>query len=169
MENRTWVSIRGFSNYSISDHGEIHNNKTHESMRPSINNHGTLKISLISDEGKRQTRSVAFMVAQEFVDPPNPLSTQVILLNGDSTDVRAVNLAWRPPWFAWQYTRQLKRQVPAYYKILPVVNVTYDIKYRSIIEAATTEGLLFDDVWKSTYSGSMPYPSDSVFEVIDRV
>lgn len=169
MEEELWVPIRGFPNYSVSNLGGVFNNKTGENMRVSRTNHGHLKISLISAEGVRHTKSVALLVAQEFVDAPDLTCDQVIILNGDLSDVSAPNLAWRPSWFSWHYTRQLKQAIPAYYKVLPVLNVDLSIEYESIVEAGTTEGLLFNDIWKSTYSRYRPYPSNSIFEVIDRV
>jgi hypothetical protein len=136
-------------------------------MSSSPNNFGNMKISLVSDEDHmRYTRSVALLVAEAFLEPPNPTCDSLVILDGDYTNVSAHNLAWRPRGFAWNYTRQLKEEQPHYYRNLPVRNLVYTVDYDSIIQAGMAEGLLFDDIWHSTYTGDPVYPTGSIFEVL---
>lgn len=169
MEREVWRTIPEFPNYEISNLGNVYNSKQRMMMRISFNNHGHSKITLTDDARYRHTRSVAQLVADAFVEPPNFLCDQLVVLDGDLTNVVFTNLAWRPRWFAWKYSRQLKVPQPAHYHNLAVENVVTGVTYRNIIEAGITEGLLFDDIWKSTYSGMQVYPHGSVFEVIERV
>ncbi len=81
----------------------------------------------------------------------------------------ADNLAWRPERFAWLYTRQMKKPQPVYYKNLEIHNHTTDRYYESIIDAGITEGLLFADIWRSTYTGETVFPYGHQFEVVERV
>jgi len=128
---------------------------------------GNAKISLISDyDGLRHDKSIAKMVAEAFVEPPTGFCTHIIMLDGNLENVVADNLAWRPAWFAWRYTHQLKLPQPNHFKNLMVRDVDTGKVYNSIIEAGMTEGLLFDDIWRSTYSGARIYPNGIEFEVV---
>lgn len=172
-----WRTISEFPNYEINARGEVYNSRTHQLMRSSVTNHGHVKITLMTREpdedgvmiNVRYTRSVALLVAEAFVTPPNALCDCVIVLDGVLTNVRADNLAWRPRGFAWSYVRQLRTDQPRHYSNLRVVNITDNIEYESIIHASMVEGLLFNDVWRSTYSGSHVFPYGCVFEISERV
>jgi hypothetical protein len=169
MIEEIWSSIPGFSGYSVSNFGRVHHNRRNRIMSASFSNWGHLKISLVSDMGQRQTKLVAPLVAEAFVEPPTNYSDHVILLDGDYSNVSAWNLAWRPKGFAWSYVHQLKTKHPTYYRSLAVQNVSHKAEYNSIIEAGMTEGLLFDDIWRSTYTGDRIFPYRSIFRVIERV
>lgn len=170
MEEEIWKQIEEFPNYEVSNFGNIYNIKTDMIMRTSKTLWGHTKITLTSEWGNaRFTRSVALLVAEAFIDPPNFMCDQVIVLNGDFSNMAASNLAWRPRWFAWKYTRQLKTRQPIQYENLQVRNVITGEVYNSIVDAGVAEGLLFDNIWRSTYTGEPVYPVGSVFEVIKRV
>lgn len=163
-----WKEIRGYSDYSVSNLGRIFNHRTDRVMRTSRTNHGHVKITLVMDNTRRRfTMSVATLVANAFVEAPNLLCDHVVILDGDLGNVEASNLVWRPRWFAWKYAHQLKVQQPVYYHNLPVYNPVRRIEYPSIVSAGMHEGLLFADIWRSTYSGARLFPTDSVFEIVD--
>lgn len=164
-----WEDIDGFPRYQVSSEGRIFNKATGHYQSWSPNNYGHPKISLLDERGERRTRSVAFIVAKHFVQKPNELCDRVIWLNGDLEDVRAENLAWRPRWFAWNYTHQFKVEQPAYYKNLPVVNLETNVEYENIIEAGMVEGLLFDHIWRATYAGTPTFPTGSTWQIEKRV
>jgi len=164
-----WSEIHGFPRYLISTEGRIYNQATNHFMKYSPNNFGHPKITLLTDQGLRYTRSVAFLVAKHFLDRPNALCDRIIYLNGDLEDVRSENLAWRPRWFGWKYSRQMKLDQPTHYTNLPVVNLETNVEYENIIEAGLTEGLLYDQIWHSTYSGDPVFPSGSVWVIEERV
>lgn len=164
-----WADIPEFPRYQISTEGRVFNKSTGHFMKSSPNNYGHPKISLIDERGVRHTRSLAMMVARSFVERPNILCDRIIYLNGELSDVRSDNLAWRPRWFCWKYSRQLKLDQPVHYKNLRVVNITTDTEYKNIIEAGITEGLLFEQIWHSTYSGGPVFPNGSIWEIDDRV
>lgn len=170
MIDEVWKTIPEFSNYQVSNLGNVYNLRFEHMMRTSCNNHGHIKITLQSEwDGKRYTRSVAQLVAEAFVEPPSFLCDHVIVLDGNFSNVVASNLAWRPECFAWKYTRQLKVPQPLHYRNLEVHNFVTDIYYSSIVEAGMVEGLLFEDIWRSTYTGDKTFPYYSIFEIIERV
>lgn len=162
-----WQPIRGFPNYDVSNVGRIYNHRRDSMMSTSLNNHGYLKITLVDESGERHTRSVSLLVAEAFVEAPDLLCDQVVVLDGDLTNVIAENLVWRPRGFAWKYFRQLRTSPARHYQILPVLSTTDGMEYDSVVDAGMKEGLLFDDIWRSTYSGARIYPTNQVFEVIE--
>jgi hypothetical protein len=167
LTEEVWADIPGFSEYAISDLGRVYNRRTDRIMSVSLNNYGHVKITLVADGTRRRyTRAVSVMVAEAFLEVPHVLSDQLVVLDGDFTHLTPSNLAWRPTWFAWKYTRQLKERQPRHYENLPVLNLVTGAEYESIMQAGITEGLLFDDIWKSTYTAEPVYPNGSIFEII---
>lgn len=165
MFEETWENIFDFPDYMISNYGCVYNRRTNREMSISKTNHGHLKVALVNETG-RHTLSVARLVAESFVKAPNPMCDSTIVLNGDMSDIKANNLAWRPQWFAWKYTRQLKTQKLIYYVNLPVQNL-YDGKiYSCVVDAGVSEGLLFADIWRSTHSNNQVYPTTNIYRVI---
>lgn len=169
MGEELWRNILEFPRYDISNFGRVYNIRRNMMMETSYTTYGHSKITLTAYDGSRHTRSVAQLVADSFVEPPNLLCDNLIILDGDFTNVVYTNLAWRPRQFAWKYTRQLKERQPLHYRNLSVRNCDTGVEYSSIVEAGITEGLLFVDVWRSTYNSQPVYPYGSVFEVIERV
>lgn len=165
MTRERWVDIEDFPMYQISDQGRIYNSRTRQLMKVSQTNHGHTKISLMRSDGTRHDRSVPLMVAQAFVAAPNYMCDYLIVLNGDLLDVKASNLAWRPRWFAWKYTRQLKIPQPMHYHNLHVLNISTGDEYDCIVDAGIAEGLLFDNIWVSTYTENEVFPNGHVFQI----
>ena len=161
-----WAVIEEFPGYEISDRGNIYNARRNRMMKTSFTSYGHVKITLVGDDGRRHTRSVAQLVAEAFVEPPNSRCDQVVVMDGDFTNLVSENLVWRPTWYAYQYTRQMKREHPNHYYNLPIINVTTGRTYESIVDAGTREGLLFTEVWRSTYTGDKIFPFWFLFEVL---
>lgn len=161
-----WTAIPEFPNYQISNFGRVYNLRFGMVMSTNPNNYGHLKINLIDEfTGKQSTRSVRFLVAEAFVPKPNHRCKFVIVLDGDQENMSVDNLAWRPYAFAYRYARQMRIDQPRHYENLPVLNLSDGILYSSIVQAGMTEGLLFDDIWNSTYTKDPVFPTGSVFEV----
>lgn len=165
MEEVIWKQIPEFPAYAVNNHGQVLKIETDRLMRISYTLQGNAKISLMGLEGRR-TLSVALLVARAFVVPPNPLSVSVVVLNGNQADLRAINLVWRTRSFVWSYTRQLVESQPIYFHNIRVLDVSTGIEYRNIIEAGQVLGLLYQDIWRSTYTGYATHPGNSIFEIV---
>lgn len=163
-DEEQWLEIEEFPRYMISSEGRVFNTVTNRHMSVSATNYGHPKISLLNETG-RHTRSVGLLVAIAFVPPPNLLCDRIIYLDGDLLNFSATNLAWRPRWFAWKYSRQLSKPSPAYYRNLRVVNLNTGIRYNNIEQAGMSEGLLFEQIWHSTYTGDPIFPDGSIWAV----
>lgn len=169
MATEFWRKIPGFPNYSISNIGRVRDDYQNRLVAVSRQQDGHLKISMWSEDGCRYTRSVALMVAEAFVECPDELSDHVILLDGKFNNVAATNMAWRPRWFAWKYTRQLQGRIVIPYQNLAVYNCTNRRRYPSIVACGKREGLLFEDIWSSVNTGRSVYPQHYVFRITQRV
>lgn len=169
MPQETWAQIPEFPAYSISSLGQIYSHKRETVIFPSKNNHGDIRIMLYNDYG-RYTRSVSVLVGQAFVPKPDMLCDTAVLLDGNKENVSAANVVWRPRWFAWKYARQLRSApYPRHYVNLSVMNLDTGREYPSVLSAGMAEGLLFEQIWRSTFSDAVCYPSRHHFEVTQRV
>lgn len=162
-----WRPVPGFPDYEVSSKGNIYNLRAHQMMRVSSNNYGYPKITLTDSKTHRRfTRAVAKIVAEAFVERPDEFCDQVVALDNNIWNLDATNLIWRPDGFAWRYANQFKGKLPLHFISVPVLNILEGTIYRSVKEAAIAEGLLFEDVWVSTYTGKQCYPTGSIFEII---
>lgn len=169
-----WTEIEGFPNYLISDNGEVYNKRTDSLMARSKTLQGDLKVTMVNG-GIRITKSVRVLVAEAYVEKPHSLESElnrddyeslfntVIVLDNNKNNVSSYNLAWRPAWFAQKYSRQFQVYYPNYFYSKRVVNATTGELYTSVIQTATKEGLLFEDVIRSTNSGVKIFPTGCVY------
>jgi hypothetical protein len=170
-DDLSWHDIPGFPGYKINRLGDIFNNRTEAIMRPSLNQDGVVKIGLLDAFEVRRTVSVALLVAKVFLIKPETLYDSVIFLDANRQNVAADNLAYRPSWFAWTYSRQFNGIIQPKYKI-KVTQHTRDNKqiamYDSIVAAAVKNGFLMRDIWRSinTYDFLPVYPSATYFRAL---
>jgi hypothetical protein len=137
-------------------------------MAESTTRQGDLKVTL-SKNGERVTRSVRVLVAEAFVAKPptvegfhkSSIPDTVIVLDNDKDNLIASNLAWRPAWFAWKYARQFQPSYRPEFYSKRVMNLSTRRTYSSILEAGVTEGLLFDDIFRSAVTGCHIYPTQT--------
>lgn len=151
-DKEEWAPVERFPYYQVSTLGRIYSELTETFIQGSRTQWGHRKVNLRDEDGGVHTVGMALLVAQAFVEPPNPLCDQVILLDGDLWNVAAYNLAWRTRRHAWLYAHQLRNQQPLHYQNLRVANLDRNIEYRSIVDAGMAEGLIFDDIYKSCYT-----------------
>jgi hypothetical protein len=84
--------IKGFENYSVSNLGNIINNKTSRILKPSINAHGYYKLTLYKD-GDVYTKNIHKLVAEAFI--ANPYNKQFVdHINNNKLDNKVRNLRY---------------------------------------------------------------------------
>jgi len=162
--DREWAAIAEFPDYLVSSYGDIVHETTNRVMRQSTTIQGDLKVGLVNN-GRQYTRAVKVLVARAFVPGESALFNTPIQLDGYQTHCFAWNLQWRPRWFAWKYTRQFSI-ISEIHRRGPVYDTGTRIKYADIYEAATTNGLLIQDVWRSIHSGIAVFPTGQRFELV---
>ena len=83
--------IEGYDNYSVSNRGNVLNNKTGRIIRPSLNGK-YLGVSL-SKNGKQKSHNIHRLVGLAFLENPDNLS-DIDHINQVRTDNRIENLRW---------------------------------------------------------------------------
>lgn len=157
-----WRTIEEFSNYLVSDHGQVMNKDTGRIIRPSVTTKGTVKIGLIGGD-QQYTRSLAKIVAEAFVSGRSDVFNTPIQLDGNVRNNYADNLVWRPRWFAWKYRHQFVEREPGSERG-PIIDVSNGTLYLDMVEAAVKNGLLIHDVWRSVVVKQPAFPTWQMFE-----
>lgn len=153
----TWVQLSEFPDYSLSDLGDIRNDKRGTLVATSLTKQGAVKVGLMKG-GKQHTRSVKVLVAETFVPGESDIFNTPIHLDGDQFNNAATNLIWRPRWFAWKYHNQLGA-VDNYTGTGEVININTQDAYEDIADAAMANGLLFEEVHISVVNHIPVFPS----------
>lgn len=164
-----WVDVEDFPDYEISDHGSVYSKKSRKLLALSRNASGCVKVNFYSREGLA-TRAVHVLVADAFVPLPEDeysLDTilEVINLDGNQENNHYTNLAWRPHWFAWKYTRQFRQEIPPEYDVYLLNTLTGQV-YDSVMTAGVADGLIWEYVYNSAVTGRSVYPTGAVFEFL---
>ncbi len=105
-----WRQVADFPDYLVNEHGDIKNEYRDRLLTQRMNHEDFMMTGLVRDH-RQYTRSVATLVAKAFLkDPPSDAYNSIIHLNGDRSDCRALNLMWRPRWYAVRYHRMFSEE-----------------------------------------------------------
>lgn len=164
--DEVWEVIPGYLNYSISSDGRVRNDYRGRVVKTSLTARGDVKVGLMLG-GSQKTKLVSKIVAEVFVDGKTELFDTPIHLDGNKQNNNINNLVWRPHWFAWKYTKQFEH-AHRYEGIGPLVDRNTGMVYDDILEAATTNGLLFYEVSMAVVNKVMVFPSWHIFDWINE-
>lgn len=143
-----WREIEEFDHYLVSDQGNVASTEDHNAMlKQTLNQQGIPSVGLRSTgDHKTYRRAVARLVANAFLPPPHEDHFDTpINLNGDRLDNRAVNLEWRPRWYAIKYHKQFEQE--GFHKAnMRIKELTSGRIFESPAEAAVEFGLCYTDV-----------------------
>lgn len=89
-----WKIIEGFENYSVSNKGNVKNNKRNKKLKPQIDDQGYKRVKLYLN-GKPYCKQIHRLVALAFI--PNPENKPCVdhilpIMNGGTNEVE--NLRW---------------------------------------------------------------------------
>lgn len=166
-----WLQIEDFPNYSVSDRGRIRNDKTGRLMSLARNPNGVLAVYLVR-EGYQHSRGVAKLVASHFLPHETEHYATPMHLDGDRENNHVENLMYRPRWYANMYHRQFEK-FRAPYVNHPIIEMTTGQTYEHSWHAATTLGLLENEIAKSYHmfhgSNEIVYamPSRYRFQILE--
>jgi hypothetical protein len=168
-----WQIVEEFPKYEVSTLGTVARIDTGLVLNQTKMKGGGLKVGL-SKDGKQYSRSVKNLVAQAFVEGRSVRFNTAICLDGNPDNVAADNLAWRPRYHAWDYSRQFtnfETYWDDYRRSIqlkgPVRNVTTGEIHATIYDAAIANGMLFRDIWRSIHIPDRPaFPQWYVFEFV---
>lgn len=160
-----WRPVREFPHYLVSSLGQVQNSRTGQVLRRTLNQQGILRVNLVMD-GNVFTRSVNVMVAQAFLPkPPRADFITAIHLDGNKSNCRVDNLAWRPRAFAVKYHSQFRSRDFQTARI-PVIDIKSNVVYQTAQEAAILHGLLFTDIIASAHNRTYVWPTYQEFRIM---
>ena len=157
-----WKLIREFPMYVVSDQGNVaHRDASKPPLTHSLTQHGEHTVGLMKD-GHQYRRSVKVLVARAFVDTATDIFNTPILLNGDRGDLRAVNIRWRPRWFALMYQKQFD-EIEDWWYVGPVLDQTDDVVYEDLLHAAISTGTLVRSIRLGMMNKTPVFPTGHMF------
>lgn len=159
-----WREVREFPGYSVSNTGRVRNDDTDRIMRLSTNSRGIVIVGMVRN-GIQHKRSVAVMVAKNFVLKPREDFTSLINLDGDRYNIAADNLMWRPLWFAQRYHSQF-RGIASF--TTPIVELKTGEEFVDSWDAAIKYGLLDRDIYNSALYRTYVFPTFQRFRLIRK-
>ena len=130
-----WVAIQGFPNYKVSRWGIVRRFDTDQEISVFIQNTGHPAVKL-SHAGTQYTRGLAKLVAWAFVPKEEEMCDTVIHLDGDVGHCAAHNLAWKPRFWAYEWTRQFGDMDDTY--MYPVLHEPTGEVFENLYQAAVT-------------------------------
>lgn len=159
-----WLSLQGYPGYSASDLGRIRNDKR-DSLLSVIRVEGRRSYVSLMLRGKQVTRSLSRLICETFVsnDKQQYFDTP-IHVDGNLANCRAVNLQWRPRWFADRYSYQFTQNLG---DTIPVRNINTGVEYKNVWEVVFAHGVLFNDVILSIANKTYVFPLMQCFEWIE--
>jgi hypothetical protein len=144
-----WRRIDEFPDYIINEYGDVMNERRQKQLTPRMNHQDFAMLGLVRD-GVQYTRALTSLVATAYLDPPPYRHyDSVINLNGDRADCRAINLMWRPRWYATRY-RQMFNEEPLR---LSVFVPDIDRAFYSLREFCTTYGVVEKHAYLNMLNG----------------
>lgn len=158
MEN--WGSIVGFERYAVSDLGRVRNEDTGRILTVLTNHRDNHYVGL-NKNGVQYRRSLPLLVANTFVNHPQPNFKALIHKDTNKDNNRADNLLWRPQWFAVKYWNQAHKG-----KIgsdTPVLELKQHELYPNTWEASLAFGLLESDLILSIVNRTFTWPTFQEF------
>lgn len=151
----TFVAIQGFPHYSISDHGRVISHRRGVEMTGTPNQWGVYSVGLTED-GAITRIPIKNLVARHFVDGETEIFCSAVLKDTNNRNLHWTNIAWRPRWFAWEYTHQWKDPTIGRFQGV-VVDLDGGGLYDSPAECAMANCLLVRDIVVRAFNGD-PVP-----------
>lgn len=164
-----WKEIPDFPKYAVSNLGRVMNIRTENIVKEQRTPQGIIYVPLYG--GPEKTKSVKVLVARAFLDhgdlDPKVFDTP-INKDGDKSNNRVDNLAWRPRWFAVKYSRQFLSPHPNSH-VGPVYDKATNAMYDNVYTVAVTFGLLIRHIYRSTYAETPVFPTQQVFSIPNTI
>lgn len=160
-----WSPVEGFPGYSLNPLGQVRHDYSKRLLGPRINQYGVMYVGLMRDD-RQHIRSLPRLVAQAFVDRPSEIFDTPINKDGDRTNCRADNLAWRPRWYAVKYNRQFEIRYDQ--PILASIRaVDDDLVFPDSLAAACHYGVLEQEIVLAVLNRTFAWPSYKFFELAE--
>lgn len=166
-----WKPIFAFPNYVVSSLGRVMNQDTGKLMTQNKTQFGLPYVGLTKSKVQFR-RLVVVLVANAFVPLPTHRNLEVlqtfdtpINLDGDRTNNRSDNLAWRPRWFAIMYHKQFHNNERGFN--VPIYEVNTGEEFNTSWEAAIKYGLIDKEILLASINRTYVWPTFQQFNTID--
>lgn len=159
-----WRQIQRFPGYSVSDTGQVRNDETERVLATQVNQQGVVHVGLYYN-GIQYKRSLSIIVAEAFLLRPSFEFNTPVNLDGNKGNNHAVNLVWRPRWFALRYTNQFLQSGPSINRPVEIIE-TKEV-FENSWQAATTLGLLDREIAISIMTCVYVFPTYQHFRVVE--
>lgn len=151
-----WTDVPDFPEYSISNYGRVRSIRLDRLLAWSPIYYNIPTVGMMRD-GVQMRRSVPVLVCRAFIPQPAPHFDTPIHLDGDRTNCRVDNLAWRPRWFAINYHKERQNVTyPEWTKDFRLLETGELFGHPS--EAAMKYGELERQIHRSLYAGRETFP-----------
>lgn len=158
-----WAEIEEAPGYVVSNLGNVRSTRSDRLIKMQVPKRGTVYAPLFVD-GVQLNLPVKRLVASAFLEAPDRNCNTPINKDGDATNNRVTNLAWRPRWYAINYARQFAN--PSNVEgVGPVFVVGTDEVFDTVRDAGIHYGLLFREVYKAVYHEQPVYPLGISFRI----
>lgn len=160
-----WQVLESHPDYSVSNEGRVRRNHNKTILAIGITKQNRPYVRL-SSEGVQISRGLALLVCETFVPLLNPRfeTPTPIHLDGDTINCRAINLMWRPRWFALAYTAQFEHGLNNPNRVR---NITTGVDYNNIWDVVHEQGVLFNEVVMAICNKTPIFPTWHRYEWVD--
>lgn len=160
-----WRPIGEFPDYSVSDQGRVCNTRTGRIMALTENQRSLVIVGLMQ-KGIQHKRTVSHLVAKEYLPKPqHETFDSIINLDGDRRNNYAINLAWRPRWFALIHQGQFQSRVSG--MGTPIADMDTGEEFVNVWDAVIKYGLLVQDILESINHQTIVWPTNQRFWRLD--
>ena len=166
MQDEEWRPHAHFQEYAISSLGGVRNIKTAKVVKPTLNQHGYLKVNL-RHEGRTHTRALNHLVGDTYLPPPiRDDFSSLIHRNNDRTDCSVDNILWRPRYFTIDYHMQFDESIWQR-ETKPMRDRKTNVVYPDGQAVAVEHGLLLKSLLTSIYNNTYVWPTYQMFFFVD--
>lgn len=160
-----WRPVEGFPGYSVSRLGQVRRDSSTRVLHTRINQYGVPYVGLMRGV-KQCIRSLPLLVASNYIPQPNPHFDTPINRDGNRSNCRVDNLAWRPRWYASAYFVQF---VDRYDHPIeqPVREVETDEEFPNSMAAACYYGILEREIVLSILNNTITWVTFQKFAIPD--
>lgn len=169
------IDLPGIKLYFINEKGEVYRPDTSRYLTVNTNQGGVRYVSLERIDGTRSNHTVANLVAQAYLEEPDPIrcgdTPTLIFKDGNKDNFHKDNLAWRTRSYAVQYTKYMRNVYAERAQRIPIRTIESGgtVRYfSSIIDCAIHYGVRSFEIVNSLENGDEVYFAPGVIFEYDQ-